>query len=194
MDGREATIVTSNETVRTDAAPHDRVTLRPTRPADLPAIVAILRSTAAWYEPFVEPEDLASQHLVDLKWAEENYRKREFWSAVLGDRVVGVLTMQDAGDWLYLGYVYVHEEMVGRRIGRKLLDHARSQAEARGKDGMVLIAHPEADWAVRAYRKYGFERVASTDEAVCAWNDGWLEPYHESGFHLWRWRTDPAEA
>lgn len=190
----EDVIVTTNETVRNAPTPAlDRVILRPTRPADLPSVVEILRSTADWYEPFVTEEDLESQHRVDMAWARENFERREFWSAVLGDRVVGVLTLQDAGDWLYLGYVYVHEDMVGRRIGRRLLDHARAQAEAREKEGLVLIAHPEATWAVRAYRKYGFERVATTDEDVCAWNDGWLEPYHEEGFHLWACPVD-AEA
>ncbi len=168
--------------------------LRPSRRADLPAVVEIVSSTAAWYAPFVEPEDLASQHDVDLAWAEENYAKREFWSATVDGEVIGVLTLQDAGDWLYLGYVYVHRDWVGRRIGRTLLDHAQQLAEARDKQGMVLIAHPEATWAVKAYEKYGFERVATSDTAVCAWNDGWLVPYHEAGFHLWRCTVDTGEA
>lgn len=170
------------------------MTLRPTRRSELPDVVEILRSTAEWYAPFVTPEDLESQHRVDLDWARDNFERREFWSALVDGRVVGVLTLQDAGDWLYLGYVYVHREMVGRRIGRALLDHARSEVRRRRKRGMVLIAHPEAEWAVKAYRKYGFERVADSDDAVCAWNDGWLEPYHEEGFHLWRWRPVPADA
>jgi ribosomal protein S18 acetylase RimI-like enzyme len=164
--------------------------LRPTIEPDLPKVVEILRSTADWYRPFTDPEDLETQHAVDLAWARENFDRREFWSATLDGEVVGVLTLQDAGDVLYLGYVYVHEEYVGRRIGRRLLDHAAAQAVARGKRGMVLISHPEATWAIKAYTKYGFTCIADSDEAVCAWNDGWLAPYHEQGFHLWEWSVE----
>jgi GNAT superfamily N-acetyltransferase len=169
----------------------DALELRPTIRPQLPAVVEILRSTVDWYRPFTDPEDLATQHDVDLAWAHENFEKREFWSATIDGRVVGVLTLQDAGDHLYLGYVYVHADYVGRRIGRKLLDHAHEEARRRGKEGMVLIAHPGAKWATKAYTKYGFECVATDDDDVLAWNDGWLEPYHETGFQLW---VCPAEA
>ncbi len=164
--------------------------LRPTIEPDLPAVVEILQSTVDWYRPFTDPDDLATQHAVDLTWARENFEQREFWSATIDGEVVGVLTLQDAGDVLYLGYVYVHEDFVGNRIGRRLLDHAAAQAVARGKRGMVLISHPEATWAVKAYTKYGFECIADSDEAVCAWNDGWLATYHEQGFHLWQWSVE----
>jgi GNAT superfamily N-acetyltransferase len=161
---------------------------------DLPHVVDILRSTADWYAPFLDKKDLETQHEVDLEWAHENFEKREFWSAVLGGEVVGVLTIQEAGDYLYLGYVYVHENHVGKRIGRRLLDHAAEEAERRGKKGMVLIAHPEATWAVKAYTKYGFECIARREEDVVEWNDGWLEPYHEKGFQLWCWTCDDGNA
>ncbi|MCB9670148.1 MAG: GNAT family N-acetyltransferase [Alphaproteobacteria bacterium] len=166
------------------------VTLRPTEERDLDAVVEILRSTVEWYRPFTDPEDLAASHEVDATWARANLRKREFWSAVLHGEVVGVLTLQDAGDFLYLGYVYVHRDHVGKRIGRRLLDHASAEVVRRDKEGMVLIAHPDAEWAVRAYTRYGFECVAESDDEVCAWNDGWLEPYHESGFQLWKWMPE----
>jgi GNAT superfamily N-acetyltransferase len=119
--------------------------------------------------------------------ARENFRKREFYSALVDGEVVGVITLQDTGDHLYLGYVYVHHDHVGKRIGRKLLDFASQEAARRNKEGMVLIAHPEATWAIRAYEKYGFECIAEDDDRVLAWNDGWLGPYHETGFTLWRY-------
>lgn len=166
---------------------HTEVTLRRTTVPELPAVVEILRSTLDWYAPFTDPQDLEESHDVDLAWARENYDQREFWSAILDNEVVGVLTIQDTGRFLYLGYVYVHEDHVGKRIGRRLLDHAARQVRKRGKDGMVLLAHPEATWAIKAYRKYGFACIADTDAGVEAWGDGWLAPYHETGFYLWQW-------
>lgn len=165
----------------------DAVDVQPTIRPQLPAVVDILRSTLEWYRPFTDPDDLDTQHDVDLAWAEENFEARDFWSATLGDEVVGVITMQDTGDHLYLGYVYVHREHVGKRIGRALLDKAAAEAQRRGKKGMVLLSHPDATWAIKAYTKYGFECIASTDDAVVGWNNGWLSSYHETGFQLWQW-------
>lgn len=170
----------------------DALELRPTIRPQLPAVVEILRSTVDWYRPFTDPEDLDTQHDVDLAWAHENFETRDFWSATLNGEVVGVVTIQDAGDHLYLGYVYVHRDHVGKRIGRALLDLAAREAERRGKKGMVLLSHPGATWAVRAYTKYGFECIADTDEGVVTWNDSWLASYHETGFHLWQWTLPTA--
>lgn len=147
-------------------------------------VAEILRSTAEWYEPLVDPSDM-DQHDVDEDWAAKNYRMREFFVATLDDAVVGCVSIQEAGDKIYLGYVYLHADHVGHGYGRRLLDFAQAEATRRGKTGMVLIAHPDAGWAVRAYERYGFEILAEQRRDVLAWNDGWLKPYYEEGFHLY---------
>lgn len=146
----------------------------------------ILRSTADWYRPFLSEEDM-KEHDVGPEWAEENYGKRVFHLAWDEGEPVGVLSTQDAGNDLYVGYVYVFEDRTGFGYGPQLLDHAERRARAAGKDGLVLIAHPEATWATKAYRRFGFERIASERRDVLAWNDGWLEPYYEEGFELYRY-------
>lgn len=85
---------------------------------------------------------------------------------------------------LYLGYVYLHVDHVGRGLGRKLLDFARAEAARLDKDGLVLLAHPEADWAVKAYLRYGFRVLHAERTKILCWNDGWMKPYYEEGFHL----------
>lgn len=149
-------------------------------------VAQIIRSSADWYEPFVEPEDM-SEHDVDEAWGRENFEKRDFFVGELEDTLVATVTLQDAGDYNYLGYVYLHADHTGKGLGKRLLHFARAESRRRSKQGMVLIAHPEATWATRAYERYGFECIATAREDVLAWNDGWLEPYYEEGFHLYRY-------
>lgn len=170
------------------ASPPAALDLEPARWGDMDDVVEIIRSSASWYEDLVEPEDFGD-HLVDLEWARENFPRRDFYVARLRGEVVGTVTLQDVGeDHVYLGYVYLHEDQVGNGLGRELLDFARDEARRRGRRSMVLIAHPEATWACRAYRKYGFEVIARGRDEVLAWEDGWLEPYYEEGFELYRYR------
>jgi GNAT superfamily N-acetyltransferase len=149
-------------------------------------VAEILRSTATWYAPFVEPEDM-DQHDVGPDWPAKNYAMREFYVAVKQGEVIGCLSIQDTGPSLYLGYVYLHVDHVGHGYGKQILRYAERELRVRNKRSLVLIAHPEADWAVRAYERFGFERIARTDEDVLAWCDGWLEPYYEKGFHLFEY-------
>lgn len=150
------------------------------------AVADIVRSSADWYEPFVDEKDMA-EHDVDESWAERNYRLREFFVAKRNGRVIGTISLQDARDCAYLGYVYLHADEVGNGLGRRLLEFAEKGCRARDKEAMVLIAHPEAAWATRAYEKFGFTCVAEEKEDVLAWNDGWLDPYYEEGFALFRY-------
>ena len=167
----------------------DSLELEPARWGDMDDVVEIIRSSASWYEDFVEPEDF-SDHLVDLDWARENFSRRDFFVGRLGDEVVGTVTLQDVNrDHVYLGYVYLHEDHVGNGFGKDLLDFARDETRRRGRKSMVLIAHPEAVWACRAYRKYGFQLIARERDEILQWENGWLEPYLEEGFELYQFRV-----
>jgi GNAT superfamily N-acetyltransferase len=165
-----------------------RLEISPASYPDMKIAADIISSTASWYEPFLEPEDMA-EHEVDGDWIEENYERRDFYLGWHGTRPVGVLSLQETGDYLYVGYVYLHENETGQGFGRELLEYAQEQAVRQNKKGLVLIAHPEAEWATRAYRRFGFEKVAERREEVLAWNGGWLEPYYEEGFQLYELRV-----
>lgn len=181
---------TSNDNASTavlDIPEISELEIRPAEEHHAAAIIDIIRSSADWYEEIVEPEDL-SEHYVDRRWWQENAEKREFYVGLLGDEVVGTISLQDAGeDAVYLGYIYLHTDHVGNGFGGDLMDFARFRSRRNGKRSMVLIAHPEAEWARRAYLKYGFEIIAEDRSEVLAWNDGWLEPYYEEGFQLYRY-------
>ncbi len=156
---------------------------------DMDAVQQIIRSSASWYEDIVSAQDLA-EHYVDEEWARDNFQRREFYVGKLDDEVAGTISLQEVGeDHLYLGYVYLHTDHVGNGFGRVLLDFARDEARRRGRKSLVLIAHPEADWACRAYQKYGFRIVAEEREDVLSWENGWLDSYYEEGFQLYQYRV-----
>lgn len=52
---------------------------------------------------------------------------------------------------------------------------------------MVLIAHPQAAWATKAYVKYGFKKIASNKREVISWKEGALQSYYEEGFELYEY-------
>ena len=159
--------------------------LEPASLEDMHQVAELVRSSADWYEPFVADEDM-SEHDVDEDWALKNHEMRDFYVLRRNGEVIGTVSLQDAGDVIYLGYVYLHADHTGRGLGKGLLRFAVQESRDRGKKGMVLLAHPEATWAMRAYERFGFEVIAKSAEDVLAWNDGYLEPYYEKGFFLHR--------
>ena len=167
--------------------------IEPATSDDAPAIVEILRSSADWYEDIVAPEDF-SEHFVDLAWARRNMKRRDFYLGRIGDEIAGTVSLQRVGDdLLYLGYVYLHTDHVGKGLGGRLLDFARDHAVKEGRRGLVLIAHPEADWACRAYLRCGFEVLASEADEIRAWRDGWLGSSYEDGVDLYHYEIEDAK-
>lgn len=155
--------------------------------SDMSTIAGFIRSSADWYREFLSPEDMA-EHDVDEAWEERNFHRREFYLGRADDEDVGTISIQDFGEDLYLGYIYLDVSQVGKGYGRQLTSFAAREGRRRGKSGLVLIAHPEARWAVKAYLKAGFECIATEKRDVLAWNRGALRGYYEEGFHLFRKR------
>ena len=145
----------------------------------------IIRSSADWYRPFLEEKDMA-QHDVDETWGEMEFDRRKFYIGRTEGAPVGIVSTQSVGDMVYVGYIYVYDHQTGKGFGPQLLNHARDLAVREGKRGMVLIAHPEATWATRAYVRFGFECIATTRDQVLEWRGGWLKPYYEEGFELYQ--------
>jgi GNAT superfamily N-acetyltransferase len=159
----------------------------PARRQDMDLVADFVRSSAHWYRPFVDEKDMG-QHEVDETWADENFELRDFYIGSAGDEAVGTISLQYFGDYAYLGYIYLDVDHVGNGYGQRLMRFAEAKARARGMKGMILIAHPQATWAKRAYLKYGFEIIATDKQKVLEWQDGALRRYYEEGFELYMYR------
>lgn len=157
----------------------------PVRREEMPVVQSIIRSSAKWYERFVEKQDM-HQHLVNDAWAEQNFARREFFLGYRGNKPFGTLSFQTLRNGVgYLGYVYLDVKMVGNGLGKRLLNFALERARRKNLSHLALIAHPRAEWAVKAYEKFGFRRIASSKAEVLAWNGGAMKPYYEEGFELY---------
>lgn len=153
---------------------------------DMDVIAKFIRSSAEWYEPFLDEKDL-SEHYVDEQWKKENFKKRDFYIGKTEKDNIGTISLQYFDDVTYLGYIYLHVKHVGKGYGKKLMDFAKRLSKKNGQDAMVLIAHPEAEWAVKAYEKYGFKKFLTEKEKIVAWKNGLLKEYYEEGFHLYKY-------
>jgi DNA-binding MarR family transcriptional regulator/ribosomal protein S18 acetylase RimI-like enzyme len=157
--------------------------IRPAKDGDQQVVADFINSSTEWYRSLVNADDM-SEHEVGINWANENFKKREFFIGYENDVPVGTVTMQTFGDYTYLGYVYIDTNHVGKAYGKQLLDFAKKKSMERNLKGMVLIAHPKATWAIKAYQKYGFELFMREKSDILAWNNGALKPYFEDYFML----------
>lgn len=115
-----------------------RLKIKRAQKQDMPKIAKFIRSSADWYEPFLDKKDL-KEHYVDESWIEENYKKRHFYIGVNNqDEEVGTISMQYFDDVTYLGYIYLDTAHVGKGHGRSLIDHAKAVSEAQLKNEMVV--------------------------------------------------------
>lgn len=154
---------------------------------EMPKVCDIITSSADWYRKFVDEKDMA-EHEVGAEWISNNYFRRKFYLGYLDNKAVGTISMQKLGDYDYLGYIYLDTDYVGQGIGKRLITHAEKISRKENRKGMVLIAHPEAKWAVKAYEKYGFKKVEEDREKILSWQNHALVPYYEEGFHLYMYQ------
>ena len=79
-----------------------------------------------------------------------------FWGYELDGELVGVMGIQAVGDVELIRHAYVLPGRQGHGIGRALLEHLQGLTAGR----LLVGTWAAADWAVRFYRRNGFELVS----------------------------------
>ena len=165
----------------------NKIQIKPARLDDMTQIAEFIRSSAEWYKKFIDPKDKA-EHDVDEEWMQRNYFLRRFYIGYNNNKAIGTISMQQMGEYAYLGYIYLDAKQVGKGYGHELIQFAEDKARSEGYSGLCLIAHPEATWATKAYLKYGFEITATKRHHVLTWNKACMKQYYEEGFELYTYR------
>ncbi len=98
-----------------------------------------------WKEPYMPREELAHE-------IEDGV---EFWVIGDGDRISGVMGLQDKGDVQLIRHAYVLTVSQGRGTGSALLRHIYSMTSL----PVLVGTWKAADWAIRFYEKHGFKEV-----------------------------------
>ena len=120
--------------------------------ADLPTIFEIINESALaykgviptdrWHEPYMPLAELISEIGNGIR----------FYGYGAGERLIGVMGIQDVKDVTLIRHAYVRTACRGQGIGRKLLACLNQLT-----DRLVLIGTWKAAiWAVRFYEKNGF--------------------------------------
>jgi GNAT superfamily N-acetyltransferase len=129
---------------------------------DRPTILAIVNAAAEayrgvipadrWHEPYMSLDELDREIAAGVA----------FWGYEESRRLTGVMGIQSVRDVDLIRHAYILPISQRRGLGGALLEHLRQLSRRR-----ILVGTWEAaDWAIRFYRRYGFELVASARKAA----------------------------
>ncbi|WP_461211437.1 GNAT family N-acetyltransferase [Desulfocurvus sp. DL9XJH121] len=126
--------------------------IRAARPADLPALEAMLRRTMPVdYAGIIPPAVMASR--VDEMVAALKGRWPLVLTAVAGGRAAGVALVRDG---MHLSLVWVDSSFRTQGVGSRLLDAVEDWTRSRGGTGMTLNVYRDNAAAVRFYERRGW--------------------------------------
>ena len=130
--------------------------IRPCRDDERDAILAIVNAAAEayrgvipddrWHQPYMESRELESEIAAGVR----------FWGYEAEHELIGTMGVQTVRDIDLIRHAYVRPESQRRGVGAALLQHLRGISGRR----MLVGTWAAADWAIRFYRRHGFELVS----------------------------------
>jgi GNAT superfamily N-acetyltransferase len=140
--------------------------IRPCREDEHAAILAIVNTAAEayrgvvptdhWHEPYMQPGELDGE--IDAGVA--------FWGYEDHGGLVGVIGTQPVRDVDLIRHAYVSPGSQRRGVGSALLAHVARSATRR----MLVGTWADAGWAIRFYRRHGFELVSPERKSALLWS------------------------
>jgi GNAT superfamily N-acetyltransferase len=130
--------------------------IRPCRDDERTDILAIVNAAAEayrgvipadrWHEPYMDMRELDSEIAGGVA----------FWGYEADDALIGVMGIQPVDDVVLIRHAYVVPNGQRHGVGGALLVHLRRLTAQR----MLVGTWAAADWAIRFYRRHGFELVS----------------------------------
>jgi GNAT superfamily N-acetyltransferase len=99
-----------------------------------------------WHEPYMPPEELDGEIAAGV----------EFWGYEADGELVGVMGIQPVRDVDLIRHAYVSPGQQRHGVGGALLEHLLGSA---GRQ-VLVGTWAAAEWAIRFYRRHGFEPVS----------------------------------
>jgi GNAT superfamily N-acetyltransferase len=131
--------------------------IRPCRDDERAAILAIVNAAAEayrgvipadrWREPYMPPDELDAEIAAGVA----------FWGYEADGELAGIMGIQPVRDVELIRHAYTAPGRQGRGIGSALLEHLAS----RSTRPMLVGTWAAAEWAIRFYRRHGFEPVSA---------------------------------
>ena len=130
--------------------------IRPCRDDERAAILEIVNVAAAAAYRGVIPDDRWRVPYMELGELEREIEEGvAFWGYEADGELVGVMGIQAVADVDLIRHAYVVPGRQGQGIGGALLVHLRRMTARR----MLIGTWAAAEWAIRFYRRHGFELV-----------------------------------
>ena len=104
-----------------------------------------------WHEPYMPLDELEKEITAGV----------EFWGYDEGGALIGVMGIQHMSDVDLIRHAYVAPASQARGVGGALLEYLLASATRR----MLVGTWADAEWAIRFYRRHGFERVSREQTA-----------------------------
>lgn len=130
--------------------------IRPCRGDERAAILAIVNAAAEAYRGVIPPDRWHEPYMPPTQLDGEIAAGVEFWGYQAGGELVGVMGIQRMGDVDLIRHAYVAPGSQGHGVGAALLEHLAGTGERR----MLVGTWAAARWAIRFYRRHGFEQVS----------------------------------
>jgi GNAT superfamily N-acetyltransferase len=105
-----------------------------------------------WREPYMPARELDSEIAAGIK----------FWGYEADGALVGLMGLQVVRDVDLIRHAYVLPGSQRRGVGGELLEHLLRLSSQR----MLVGTWADADWAIRFYRRRGFELVSAERKAA----------------------------
>ena len=132
------------------------VVIRPCRDLERPRILEIVNCAAEayrgvipadrWREPYMPADELDHELSAGVR----------FWGYEADGSLVGVMGIQQVRDVELIRHAYVLPIKQGHGVGGSLLEHLQHL----GRRRMLVGTWAAAEWAIRFYRRHGFQQVA----------------------------------
>ena len=139
------------------------VLIRLAKPEDAPLLPDIERSAGHLFRQIPGLEWIAEDHVMTVDQHLTAIVARSAWVACEGEAPVGFLSAERTVNILHICEVSVLTSVMGRGIGRLLIEAAIAAARASGLSTLTLTTFRDVPWNEPYYQRLGFETVAADD-------------------------------
>ncbi len=136
--------------------------IRTAQPDDARAIASVLAESFAEYESLYTAEAFAATTPNEAV-IKNRFDEGEMWIAVLGEKIVGTVSVVPENESLYIRSMAILPAARGAGIGERLLTEIENYAVAGAFGRLILSTTPFLNRAIGLYEKFGFVRSGDSD-------------------------------
>ena len=135
--------------------------IRPCRDDERTAILAIVNVAAQAYRGVIPADRPHEPYMPSRELDDEIAAGVAFWGYEADGELLGIMGIQPVLDVELIRHAYVSPDSQRQGVGSALLEHLARRTTRR----MLVGTWAAADWAIRFYRRHGFELVPPEHKA-----------------------------